>query len=628
MADEENNIPLHESDDSINRLSPEKPSPKEAIEPKPAPKQPDDHEEILGKAYDAKLMKRLLYYLKPYYKWVILAIVLTVGVAMFSTVRPYLTKIAIDNYISNKDPIGLRNIVLILFGTLILQGLVQYTMTYLTQWIGQKTIFDLRMELFRHVQKQSMSFFDKNPVGRIVTRLTNDIEVLNEMFSSGIVMVFADVFIIAGILAFMFSLSWHLTLIALSVVVPLIYATIIFRRKVRTAFRDVRFFLAKMNAFLQEHISGVQVVKIFHKEKRTIKEFKKINYDHTAANKKSVMYYSVFFPIVEFIGALSGALIIWYGGGEVIQGALTIGVLISFIQYSEMFFRPIRDLSEKYNIMQTAMASSERIFKLLDRKPSIIDPDNPICLPDVKGEIEFKNVNFAYVKDEYVLKNISLKINKGEKVAFVGATGAGKTTIMNLLCRFYDVQNGEVLIDGVNIKDIKQSDLRKNIGLVVQDIFLFSDSISNNISLNNNKINEDRIREAAKIIGIDRFIEKLPLAYGQNVKERGVTLSQGQRQLITFARALAYDPKILILDEATSSVDTHSEILIQRAIDKLMEGRTSIIIAHRLSTIQKCDKIIVMHKGEIRETGTHHQLLEMGGIYSKLYQLQYKESIV
>ncbi|HJY62867.1 MAG TPA: ABC transporter ATP-binding protein, partial [Ignavibacteria bacterium] len=472
------------------------------------------------------------------------------------------------------------------------------------------------------------SFFDKNPVGRIVTRLTNDIEVLNEMFSSGIVMVFADVFIIAGILAFMFSLSWHLTLIALSVVVPLIYATIIFRRKVRTAFRDVRFFLAKMNAFLQEHISGVQVVKIFHKEKRTIKEFKKINYDHTAANKKSVMYYSVFFPIVEFIGALSGALIIWYGGGEVIQGALTIGVLISFIQYSEMFFRPIRDLSEKYNIMQTAMASSERIFKLLDRKPSIIDPDNPICLPDVKGEIEFKNVNFAYVKDEYVLKNISLKINKGEKVAFVGATGAGKTTIMNLLCRFYDVQNGEVLIDGVNIKDIKQSDLRKNIGLVVQDIFLFSDSISNNISLNNNKINEDRIREAAKIIGIDRFIEKLPLAYGQNVKERGVTLSQGQRQLITFARALAYDPKILILDEATSSVDTHSEILIQRAIDKLMEGRTSIIIAHRLSTIQKCDKIIVMHKGEIRETGTHHQLLEMGGIYSKLYQLQYKESIV
>ena len=591
-------------------------------------KSQEDQDEILGKAYDAKLMKRLLYYLKPYYKWVILAIVLTVGVAFFSTVRPYLTKIAIDNYISHNDPVGLRNIVLILLGTLVLQGLIQYSMTYLTQWIGQKTIFDLRMELFNHVQKLSMSFFDKNPVGRLVTRLTNDIEVLNEMFSSGIVMVFADVFIIAGILGFMFSLSWQLTLIALSVVVPLIYATVIFRRKVRTAFRDVRFYLAKMNAFLQEHISGVQVVKIFHKENRTIEEFKKINYDHTAANKKSVLYYSVFFPVVEFIGALSGALIIWYGGGEVIKGVLTIGILISFIQYSEMFFRPIRDLSEKYNIMQTAMASSERIFKLLDRKPVVTDPENTISHKEIKGEIEFKDVSFAYTNEDYVLKNISLKINKGEKVAFVGATGAGKTTIMNLLCRFYDVQKGEILIDSINIKDIKQAELRKNIGLVVQDIFLFSDSISNNISLNNELISENMIKEAAKIIGIDRFIERLPLAYEQNVKERGVTLSQGQRQLITFARALAFDPRILILDEATSSVDTHSEILIQNAIDKLMEGRTSIIIAHRLSTIQKCDKIIVMHKGEIRETGTHQELLELGGIYSKLYQLQYKESVI
>jgi ATP-binding cassette subfamily B protein len=595
--------------------------------PKVENKSHEDHEEeVLGKAYDARLMKRLIHYLKPYYKLVIIAIVLTIGVALFSTIRPYLTKIAIDNYIAQKDPIGLRNIVLILFGTLVLQGLMQYVMTYLTQWIGQKTIFDLRMELFEHVQKLSMSFFDRNPVGRLVTRLTNDIEVLNEMFSSGIVMVFADVFIIAGILFFMFSLSWQLTLIALSVVVPLIYATIIFRRKVRTAFRDVRFFLAKMNSFLQEHISGVQVVKIFHREKRTMEDFKKINYDHTAANKKSVLYYSVFFPVVEFIGALSGALIIWYGGGEVIQGILTIGILISFIQYSEMFFRPIRDLSEKYNIMQTAMASSERIFRLLDRKITITDAEKPIEHPDVKGEIDFKNVSFAYINDNYVLKGISFKINRGEKVAFVGATGAGKTSIMNLVCRFYDVQKGEVLIDGINIKDIKQSDLRKNIGLVVQDIFLFSDSIKHNINLNNTLIDETKIKDAAKIIGIDTFIERLPLGYGQNVKERGVTLSQGQRQLITFARALAYDPKILILDEATSSVDTHSEILIQHAIDKLMEGRTSIIIAHRLSTIQKCDKIIVMHKGEIRETGTHQELLELGGIYSKLYQLQYKES--
>ncbi len=587
-----------------------------------------NQEEVLGKAYDARLMKRLIRYLKPYYGWVILAIFLTVGVALLSTIRPYLTKVAIDNYIINKDPLGLRNIVLILLSTLVFQGLVQYGMTYLTQWIGQKTIFDLRMELFEHVQNQSMSFFDKNPVGRLVTRLTNDIEVLNEMFSSGIVMVFADVFIIAGILSFMFSLSWQLTLIALSVVIPLIYATVIFRRKVRTAFRDVRYYLAKMNAFLQEHISGILVVKIFNKEKKTLEDFKQINFDHTKANKKSVLYYSIFFPVVELIGAISGGLIIWYGGGEAVKGALTIGILISFIQYSEMFFRPIRDLSEKYNIMQTAMASSERIFRLLDRNVDIGDAVNPKELMNCRGNIEFKDVWFAYRKDNYVLKNISFSIKQGEKVAFVGATGAGKSTIMNLICRFYDTQKGEILLDGINVKDIRQSDLRKNIGLVVQDIFLFSDSISNNISLNNRSISDETIADASRIIGIDDFINQLPLKYGQNVKERGVTLSQGQRQLITFARALAYDPKILILDEATSSVDTHSEILIQKAIDKLMQGRTSIIIAHRLSTIQKCDKIIVMHKGEIRETGTHQQLLEIGGIYSKLYQLQYKESFV
>ncbi len=585
-------------------------------------------DEVLGKAYDAHLMRRLLFYLKPYRNWIIFAIILTIGVSLATTVRPFLTKIAIDDNIIKKNPEGLRNIILILFGTLLVQGILQYSMTYLTQWIGQKTIFDLRMQLFNHLQKLSMSFFDKNPVGRLVTRLTNDIEVLNEMFSSGIVMVFADVFTIAGILFFMFSQSWQLTLISLSVIIPLIYATIIFRRKVRAAYRDVRTLVSKMNSFLQEHISGILVVKIFNKEERTFNEFKKINYDHTLANKRSVLYYSVFFPIVEFISALSVALIIWYGGGRVIQGAISIGVLISFIQYTEMFFRPIRDLSEKYNIMQTAMASSERIFRLLDKNTIIPEPEHPIQLSSVRGHIEFKNVWFAYINEEYVLRNISFDIKPGEKVAFVGATGAGKTSIMNLLCRFYDVQKGEILLDGVNIKDLRKEDLRKNISLVIQDIFLFSDSIENNIRLYNEDIDFDKIKSSAKIIGIDDFIERLPEKYKQNVKERGVTLSQGQRQLITFARALAYDPKILILDEATSSVDTHSEILIQKAIDKLMESRTSIIIAHRLSTIQKCDKIIVMHKGEIRETGTHQELLEFGGIYSKLYQLQYKESLI
>lgn len=583
-------------------------------------------DEVLGKAYDAHLMKRLLKYLKPYQKWIILAIILTTGVALTSTVRPYLTKIAIDNYIDNKDPIGLRNIILLFLGALIFQGILQYVMTYLTQWIGQKTIYDLRMELFGHLQRLSMSFFDKNPVGRLVTRLTNDIEVLNEMFSSGIVMVFADVFTIAGILFFMFSQSWSLSLISLSVIIPLVYATLVFRKKVRAAYRDVRTLVARMNAFMQEHISGILVVKIFNKEQHTFEDFKKINYDHTLANKRSVFYYSIFFPVVELLGAVSLALIVWYGGGKVIQNALTIGVLISFMQYAEMFFRPIRDLSEKYNIMQTAMASSERIFRLLDQKVTILDPEHPIEIKDVKGKIEFKDVSFAYVKNNFVLKNISFEIKEGEKVAFVGHTGAGKTTIMNLIMRFYDIQKGEILLDGINIKDLKQEDLRKNISLVIQDIFLFSDTVGNNIRLGNENIDFEKVRRAAQIIGIDDFINRLPQAYEQNVKERGVTLSQGQRQLITFARALAYDPKILILDEATSSVDTHSEILIQQAIEKLMENRTSIIIAHRLSTIQKCDKIIVMHKGEIRETGTHHELLELGGIYSKLYQLQYKES--
>lgn len=584
-------------------------------------------DEVLGKAYDAHLMKRLLKYLRPYRGWIFLAIVLTIGVSLSTTVRPYLTKIAVDDYIVHKDPVGLRNIILILFGTLVVQGLLQYTMTYLTQWVGQKTIFDLRMGLFDHLQKLAMKFFDKNPVGRLVTRLTNDIEVLNEMFSSGIVMVFADVFTIAGILIFMFSLSWQLSLISLSVIIPLAYATVVFRKKVRVAYRDVRLFLARMNAFLQEHISGILVVKIFNKEEKTLKSFEEINLDHTKANLRSVFYYSIFFPVVEFIGAISAALIIWYGGGQVIHQALTIGILISFLQYAEMFFRPIRDLSEKYNIMQTAMASSERIFKLLDQNVFIPNPERPAELVNVKGKIEFRDVSFAYVDEQYVLKNLSFSIRPGEKIAFVGATGAGKTSIMNLLCRFYDVQKGEILLDGVNVKDITKENLRRNIGLVIQDIFLFSGSIEENINLGNDGISIKKIQESAKIIGIEKFIERLPGKYKQNVKERGVTLSQGQRQLITFARALAFDPKILILDEATSSVDTHSEILIQQAIDKLMEGRTSIIIAHRLSTIQKCDKIIVMHKGEIRETGTHQQLLELGGIYTKLYQLQYKESI-
>jgi len=584
-------------------------------------------DEITGRAYDARLMKRLLKYVKPYSRWVLLAIILTIVVALLSTVRPYLTKIAVDDYIFSGDKAGLRNMVILIFAILLFQGALQYLMTYLTQWIGQKVIFDLRMQLFEHIQKLSMNFFDKNPVGRIVTRLTNDTEVLNEMFSSGLVMVFADVFIILGILFFMLNMSWQLTLISLSVIIPLIIATAIFRKKVRAAFRDVRFYLAKMNTYLQEHVSGIMTVKIFSQEARTKQRFSEINRQHTDANIRSVFYYSVFFPVVELIGAISGALIIWYGGGEVIRGALTIGVLISFIQYSEMFFRPIRDLSEKYNILQTAMASSERIFSLLDTKPTVTDHPSAVNITGI-GKIEFRNVWFAYKEDNYILKNISFNINKGEKVALVGATGAGKTSVINLICRFYDAQKGEILIDGINIKNISQNSLRKHIGLVLQDVFLFSGSVKDNILLNNDQISDDSFYESAGAVGIEEFVNRLPEKFYQNVKERGIILSHGQRQLITFARALAYDPDLLILDEATSSVDTKSEMMIRDAIDKLMEGRTSIVIAHRLSTIRKCDKIIVMHKGEIREYGTHDELLSLGGIYTKLYQLQYKESLI
>ena len=455
--------------------------------------------------------------------------------------------------------------------------------------------------------------------------MTGDVEVLFEVFSSGLVTAFGDIFLIFWILYFMFSLDFTLTLVTLSVLPLLIYATSVFRKKVRESYRRIRILIAKLNSYIQEHLTGITIVQYFVKEKKTIDEFEDINRDHTEQNKKSVLYYAVFFPVVELLSAISAGLIIWYGGGQVIQNAVSVGVLISFIQFTEMFFRPIRDLSEKYNILQTAMASSERIFALLDEKPTILDPEKPVELKDVKGNIEFRNVSFAYNEGDYVLKNINFKIKEGEKVAFVGATGAGKSTIINLLTRFYDVYEGEILLDGVNIKDIDQKELRKNIAIVLQDVFLFSGDIRSNITLNNPEITEDIIYNAIDNTGLRPFIDSHPETIYKQVTERGSSFSVGQKQLISFARALAYDPKILILDEATSSVDTNTEILIQNAIKKLIEGRTSIIIAHRLSTIQNCDKIIVMHKGEIKEMGTHQELLEKGGLYFKLYQLQYKE---
>ncbi len=582
-------------------------------------------DEILGKAYDARLMKRLLRYIKPYKWYVILAIVLNIIIAALGPVRPYLTKIAVDDYLAHKDFDGLLLIIVLLTISLIAQAAIQYGMTYAMQYIGQKTLFDLRMQIFEHLQKLALKFFDRTPIGRLVTRVTNDVESLNEMFSSGIVMIFSDIFIIVWIFIFMFIMSWDLSLVTLSVLPILIYGTFLFRKKVRQNYRDVRLHLARLNSYMQEHITGMNVVQIFNRESAEYKKFKSINDGYKRANIDSIFYYAIFYPGVEFISAIAVGLIIWYGGGEVIQGTMTIGVLFAFIQYTEMFFRPVRDLSEKYNILQTAMASSERVFKLLDDKTFINNPLTPIPLTKIKGEVEFQNVWFAYNGEDYILKDISFRINQGETVAIVGATGSGKTSIISLLSRFYDINKGKILVDDKDITALDKRELRKHIGLVLQDVFLFSGDIKSNINLWNDKINHEQIIDAAKIIGADKFIEQLPNKYDEEVKERGATLSLGQKQLLSFARALVYNPQILILDEATASVDTESEILIQNAIQKLLKGRTSIVIAHRLSTVQNADKIIVLHKGQIREIGTHQELLAMRGIYYKLYQLQYKE---
>jgi len=593
-----------------------------------------NEEEILGKAYDARLMRRLLKYLRPYRWYVVLGILMSIAVSGMEAVRPYFTKVAVDENIAHGDKHGLLMTTVLFFAVMVVRGVIQYLNTYLTQWIGQRTIFDLRMEVFGHLQSRGLKFFDRNPIGRLITRVTNDIEVLNDMFSSGIVMVFSDVFTIIGILYFMFSMNWKLALVSLSVLPLLFYGTFVFRKKAREAYREVRIQIARINTFMQEHITGMMVDQVFNREEKAFRKFEDINGLHRDANIKSIFYYAVFYPGVDLIGALAVGLIIWYAGREALGGGVTIGTVMAFLQFNEMFWRPIRDLSEKYNIMQTAMASSERVFKLLDDTTSVDDDPSPIPLSAMKGRIEFRNVWFAYnpgtedLSTEWVLKNVSFTIEAGETAAFVGHTGAGKTTIISLLARFYEIQKGEILVDGIDIRKLRQADLRKHLAVVLQDVFLFSGDIAGNIGLGDDTITEDRIASAARIVGAHRFIERLPGRYHEEVKERGATLSVGQKQLISFARALAYDPRVLVLDEATSSVDTETEILIQEAIKKLLQGRTSIVIAHRLSTIQNAGKIIVMHKGEIREMGTHQELLAHGGIYYKLYQLQYKEQEV
>lgn len=589
-------------------------------------------EEVIGKAYDARLMRRLLRYLKPYKRHVVFAVLITIAYSGMGPLRPYLTKVAIDSYIEKGDIKGLFKIIGILFGVIAVQALLRYGSSYVTQWIGQKTIHDIRMQIFAHLQRLGIKFFDRNPVGRLVTRVTNDVEALNELFSSGIVMAFGDIFTIIWILSFMFSLNWQLALVTLTVLPILAYITILFRRKVRASYRQIRILIARINAFLQEHITGVIVDQLNNREHVAFLNFDKINLELRNANIKSIFYYAMFYPGVELTSALAVALIIWFGGNHLVpegyfklHGGISLGILIAFLQYTEQFFTPIRDLSEKYNILQTAMASSERIFKLLDDRTFVSEPENPIRIKDVKGMVEFRNVWFAYEGENYVLRNVSFVVNPGETVAIVGATGAGKTSIVSLLMRFYDVSKGEILLDGINIREIATSDLRRQMAIVMQDVFLFSGTIRNNITLGDKSISDERLAEAARFVGADRFINRLPSRFEEDVKERGASLSVGQKQLISFARALAFDPRILILDEATSNIDTETENLIQKATEKLLSGRTSIVIAHRLSTIQHASKIIVLHKGEIREQGTHQELLAMGGVYYKLYQLQYKD---
>ncbi|MGA7402914.1 MAG: ABC transporter ATP-binding protein [Candidatus Sulfotelmatobacter sp.] len=629
-------------------------------------------EEILGKAYDSRLMARLLKYLRPY-RWQVAIALVSIFLKSFADVLgPYLTKVAIDRYLSPAKGLssgfwswlspraitGIAQIASIYVGLLVFSFLLEFLQTYFMQWTGQKVMFDLRRQIFRHLQRLHVAFFDKNPVGRLVTRVTTDVDALNEMFTSGVVSIFEDVFVLLGILGVMLCMNWKLALITFGVLPFIVYSTKIFRDRVRDSYRRIRVAIARINSYLQEHVSGMVVLQLFNRERKAYNRFSEINRNHMDAYKDAIMAYSVYYPVVEILSAIAIACVIWFGGGDVMRHiqassvavsfnwktliafrlvptVASLGVLVAFIQYALRFFRPIMDFSEKYNILQSAMAASERIFKLLDTPVQVVSPA-VIKRPEGPGRIEFEHVWFAYrdtseeaVRDsegaDWVLRDVSFSIEPGETVAIVGHTGAGKTTLISLLLRFYDVQKGAVRIDGVDVKDMDLADLRSRFGVVLQDPFLFSGTIGGNIRLGTLRILDKDVEKAAEDVNLADFIRALPKGFDEEVRERGSTLSTGQKQLISFARALAHEPKILILDEATSSVDTETEFRVRDALSRMVEGRTSLIIAHRLSTVQRADKIIVMHKGQVREMGTHQQLLAQRGIYFKLYQLQYKD---
>ena len=585
----------------------------------------NNEEEVLGKAYDARLMRRLLGYLRPYRGAAALAVVCLVAGSALSILQPFLIKVAIDEHISNYNLAGLGNVAALYVLTLLGVFGLSYGQTWLINLTGQKIMRDLRMEIFRHLQNTDVAFFDKNPVGRLMTRVTTDVDALNELFTAGVISVFDDIFTLTGIIIFLFVLNYKLAL-AIVIILPLLaFVTLMFKIKVRYSYRLVRTAIARINSFLQENITGASVVQLFSQEERQYKRFKAVNKEHLDANILSIFYYAIFYPILETISALAIGVIIWYGGHEVLGGVLTIGTLIAFIQYSDRFFKPISDLSEKYTILQSAMASSERIFKLLDTPPAVTAPASPKAAEAKEGSIEFRNVGFAYNPGNPVLHDVSFKVSPGEKIAVVGATGAGKSTIISLLSRFYDVSEGSILVDGVDVRRYDLRGLRRSIGIVLQDVFLFSGNIEENIRLWETGMTREQVRHAAETVHAARFIDGLDGKFDARIGERGSSLSVGQKQLLSFARALAFNPKILVLDEATSSIDTETELLIRDALEKLMAGRTSIVIAHRLSTIQNADRILVLHHGRVREIGTHQELLRLKGIYWKLYQLQYKD---
>ncbi len=538
--------------------------------------------------------------------------------------RPYLTKVAIDQYIRQGHAAGLDRIALLYLGALFLAFVVRFGQVYLLQMTGQKVMMDLRREIYAHLQRLHVAFFDQNPVGRLMTRVTTDVDAVNELFTSGVVTVFGDLFTLFGIMGVMMAMNWKLALVTFSVIPLFFVVTNWFRAGSRATFREVRRWVARINAFLQENITGMPVVQLFRREARNREAFAAINRQHTDANLAQIFYYAVFYPAIELLAALATALIILYGGWRVMAGTLTLGALVAFIQYSERFWRPISDLSEKFNILQAAMASSERIFTLLDTEPKVVAPAQPVHLSKVRGRVGFESVTFGYQPGTPVLQDIDFTVEPGRSVALVGATGAGKTSIISLLTRFYDVQQGRVTLDGVDVRALEPSQLRSSLALVLQDVHLFSGTIASNIRLGS-AIPDQRVREAARAVHAHRFIEALPEGYETPVRERGATLSVGQKQLLSFARALAHDPRVLILDEATSSVDTETEALIQDALRVLLQGRTAIVIAHRLSTIQHVDEILVLHKGRVRERGTHQELLAQRGLYWRLYQLQYKD---